>query len=1062
MSDYKEGTVCIQERDRLLDELWAEREMKSARSKIQTKFEAFGLLLDDTVDHLLLGTKQAVFDLLGAASGEDEVITMLRDPPAFESAAHMQWLLDAVVESGAVQVPITAAVSRRNEEEYLYGEQIDLSTSELDGLDATTLLDALAQGREVDLDQPRFWKVTFRTSMTHRPGVVQQSHSPQKDVLQWLRQHPLTQPSSPTNDQYNALIRKLLLSEETDALTQAANVQLYRRLLATGLCDIGGAVSQAWKEAMEALTDHSSSSEPNVSVERELIRTKSQVLRLRREVMGDESAAELLEDNDAVVGHQAHAIDRVLKPVEQALTSFALPPLQHDILVATAAFDCVYYDPHQLGAPGLLRVCAERLHQVGQASLQTESGLQPLESVTLEALDEHAGPWLDSQITEGFFAMGVGDDETQQMLQSLMDMQIHLRAAVERLDSSSRRVRKRIARQAIQRAANHLFASATASLVRPFGPTQLLHCCTAILRIVRADEWKMVDGRPNPHSARERLSFALPVRLYSAPQRPFFRELARLVCLEALRAVPTEEAVGVFYQTVPDSEAAGWFTRPLASAVATCQQTIITLLTDLRSEDEKLNLVRVLDESHLTDHAAQRAVAAGGTQKSAQGEGDRFLPAPSVVWALQAWIAQLTPSEDALIRRLIEVETWVPSELSGVHSSSKARDLLQLLYSHISAFFSLQVPAPVAFSRVVEKLWAGIGSYLRIVHSFCEMKTVVPQCPPLRRPAITPSEQDILNELPQLFPVEATAALSATTLESVILMLNDCYYVHEQCHHLNERITSAWVELCATDPAYQSVSDEGVRISNYQCRTVQVAIELVYLPTILEYIGARVAYYELREPLLCRLFAPTVARTPLSTVTQVLAAEVLPLIERTINPACGERAFQAVARWCLKVLLHVLLDGGRARSFHISDASKLDLQFSELLMFFSNQMDVQQSALDKDIKPVVRVIHWMGMEFHALEHEFQSMPAVVEKSDDVIMPDCQYRVVQVLARRASDPRAMRFVKKRIKDFDQVLDLGGRTTMPIKHLKDELAAVLGDVRRTTPYNGGAMVSRTSPG
>ena len=55
-------------------------------------------------------------------------------------------------------------------------------------------------------------------------------------------------------------------------------------------------------------------------------------------------------------------------------------------------------------------------------------------------------------------------------------------------------------------------------------------------------------------SVRDRLSHAVPVRLYSRPHRPYIRELARLLCLEALKAVP-EGARGVF-RAVPDPEAA--------------------------------------------------------------------------------------------------------------------------------------------------------------------------------------------------------------------------------------------------------------------------------------------------------------------------------------------------------------------------------------------------------------------------------------------------------------------------------------------------------------------------
>jgi hypothetical protein len=1059
VSDYKEGVVNAQERDKQLDWLWDQRKQKSEHSKMQKKFKAFGVLLDDTVD-TLLDTKQAVSDLLGKASGEEELIAMLRDPPAFSSTVHMQWLLDAVLHSGGTLVSATAALTRRGEDRYLYGEQIDLTSEDLDRLDATRLLATLERGREVNLDLDRYWRAGFQNSREFS-RVSSADNNPQKVALRWLGPHSRAELPSLARSHHTdaAVVRKLVLSGEMEPLTQAANMQLYHSLVFTALCDLDGVVDRAREEALQAVAERSSSSGLHTSVERELMRTQSKVLRLRREVMGEASVAELLEDNDAVVGHITQAIEMLLEPVETALSSFALSQQQHDLLIATAAFDCVHCEPHQIGVPGLLRLASERLRNVGQLILASDSAsaLEPLEKLTLEALDERARPWLLGQINEGFFSMGAGDDDNQQMLQSLFDAQIQLRAAVEGLDASSRRIRKAIARDAILSAANYLFVSATASLPRPFGPVELQQCCIALLKAVRLDDWKTADGKPNPNSARERLSFALPVRLYSSPHRPFFQELARLVCLAALRTVPTDDVLTVFGQAVPDSEAALWFTAPLASAVAMCQQTILGLLTDLRSEDEKLNLVRVLDESHLIGHAAQRSVEAGGAQESAQGEGDRQMPAPSVVWALQAWIANLTTSEDTLIRRLIETETWVPSDLAGVYSSSKARDLLQLLYSHITVFFSLQIPAPIAFARAAEKVWAGIGTYLRIVHSFCNAETAIPPCPPLRKPAVTPSEQEIQDELPHLFPAEGTAALAETSLSSVILMLNDCCFLHEQCTQLNERITSAWVELCATDPAYQSVSDEGVRISNYQCRTVLSAIELVYLPAILEYLGARVSYFELREPLLCRLFTPTVARAPLHTIARALAADILPLIERTIDPQCGEQAFQAIARWCLKAILRVLLDGGRARSFHISDAAKLDLQLGELLEFFSTQMDVAESVLEPDIKPLVRVIHWMAMEQHALEQECAAMPTVpAAPSEDVVMPDCQYRIVQVLARRASDPRAQRFVKKRVKDFDQVHFGGWRPQMPTMHLADGMAMVLGDARKATPQNGGAMV------
>ena len=1015
---YLEGGMSPTDRDDALEKLWVERK-KPLKVSV-------GHFLGDTVDSLR-DEIHGVTRLLGLGAGTDEVQAMLSDPPAFSSAEHGGLILSTLEAHGAT-IATAEALTSNGEVGFAWTEQ------DLDALNVDEVLATLRHNSVVNLDLERYW----------HPRPVALPAGARAEAYAWLMGSAV---GFTPSGQSGARVREMLLADGMPELADIANLQSYRSLLAAGLEGVDSVAQAAREQALLAVAARHDGAEAE-HLAREMTRTQSKIARLREEVMGDESAAEVLEDNDAVVLHQTRAIEALLAPVERKLadwseSSLGISQAQHNILLSSAAFDRVASSP--AAAAALLRFASDRLSRVGLTELS------PLEELSLQFLNARARPYLDRLIKLEFLNLGAGDAEEQQWLQSAFDMQVSLAALVERLDAGDRRLRRSIVRKGIVAAANSLFSDITSSLARPFGPEELEKCCKRLFRALRVDDWAQRGEVFREGSVRDRLSHAVPVRLYSRPHRPYIRELARLLCLEALKAVP-EGARGVF-RAVPDPEAAAWLSKPMIHAIATCQATLLRLLSDLGCEGDKLNLICTIDQEWITDYAAQRSKSAGGTRLSARGEDDRTMPAPSIVWAVEAWISNLSATEDALIRRLIEAEKWVPSDLQGVWSSSSARDLIRLLYSHVQVFFSLQLPAPAAFSRAVEKVWAGIGTYLKIVHSFCDQQTVVPPRLPLRKPAVTPSEQEIREEMDQLFPPDAISVLSATSLENVVVMLNDLLWLRQQCEELDAHISTAWVELCATDPQYEEFSDRGVKTSNYQMRTIQVALDMIYLPSVIDYLGARVAYFELRAPFLGRLFSPTVARSPLSEVIQTLNAVVLPTLEAGLNPEVGARVYEAVCRWCLKVLLHILLDGGRIRSFHASEAGALNTQLAELLQFFASHMAVPESALEQDVRPVVRVLHWMAMDYRSLRNEFEAMPEKPKAAPGVLMPDCKYRIIQVLARRASDSQAQRFVKKRVKDFDSLLNI--KAKMKKMNIIDGMTAVLEHQRSQSAQPGRAL-------
>ena len=205
---------------------------------------------------------------------------------------------------------------------------------------------------------------------------------------------------------------------------------------------------------------------------------------------------------------------------------------------------------------------------------------------------------------------------------------------------------------------------------------------------------------------------------------------------------------------------------------------------------------------------------------------------------------------------------------------------------------------------------------------------------------------------------DAISVLSATSLKNVVVMLNDLLWLRQQCEELDAHFNGL-VELCATDPQYEEFSDRGVKTSNYQMRTIQVALDMVYLPSVIDYLGARVAYFELRAPFLGRLFSPTVARSP---PTRSSRPSTPWCCRRSGRPhhEVGARVYEAVCRWCLNAL-HILLDGGRIRSTRPRPARSTPS--SRSCCSSLRRIWPCQSASEQDVRPVVRVLHWMAMDY---------------------------------------------------------------------------------------------------
>uniref|UniRef100_A0ACD5UDQ9 Uncharacterized protein n=1 Tax=Avena sativa TaxID=4498 RepID=A0ACD5UDQ9_AVESA len=405
-------------------------------------------------------------------------------------------------------------------------------------------------------------------------------------------------------------------------------------------------------------------------------------------------------------------------------------------------------------------------------------------------------------------------------------------------------------------------------------------------------------------------------------------------------------------------------------------------------------------------------------------------------------------------KRTIEIEDWVPLSAHRKLATSMV-EVFRIVEETIDQFFNSSLPLDIIHLR---SLLIGITSSLQVYLLHMENQqvsraTLLPTAPVLTRYAesINPFAKRKLIE-PTVCEEKVVNKLNNLTVPKLCVKLNTLQYIRDQLDTIEEGIKQSWVDVqsavglldylscMASDgvTSKNSPSDESIdelfTIFDDVRRTAVNTTD-----TILNFIGTRAVFWDMRDSLLFSLYRTSVESARMEifipTIEQALD-QVCDLIVDVLRDGVVLRVFQA----CMEGFIWVLLDGGPSRAFLETD---VDLMKADLAMlkdlFIAEGQGLPSDVIEKEAKLAQQILDLYVLKADTIidllmkasehmSHHLEPATARRRHAHDV------HTLLRVLCHK-KDNSASTFLKiqyhlPRSSDYDDVLVKDASSKVPI--------------------------------
>ncbi|XP_024311465.1 uncharacterized protein LOC100837541 isoform X2 [Brachypodium distachyon] len=323
-------------------------------------------------------------------------------------------------------------------------------------------------------------------------------------------------------------------------------------------------------------------------------------------------------------------------------------------------------------------------------------------------------------------------------------------------------------------------------------------------------------------------------------------------------------------------------------------------------------------------------------------------------------------------KRTIEIEDWEPLSSHQKQATSMV-EVFRIVEETIDQFFNSSLPLDTVHLR---SLLIGITSSLRVYLLHIESQqvpraTLLPTAPVLTRYAesINPFARRKLIE-PTICEEKVSNQLKKLTVAKLCVKLNTLQYIRDQLDSIEEGIKQSWVHVQSAMGLLDYLSymtSEGVTSKKLK-PSDELIDELFTIfddvrrtavnttDTILNFIGTRAVFCDMRESLLFSLYRTSVAGARMEifipTIDQVLD-QVCDLIVDVLRDQVVLKVFQA----CMEGFIWVVLDGGPSRAFLETD---VDLMKDDLAMlkdlFIAEGQGLPSDVIEKEAKLAQQIL----------------------------------------------------------------------------------------------------------
>ncbi|XP_048558708.1 protein unc-13 homolog isoform X2 [Triticum urartu] len=322
-------------------------------------------------------------------------------------------------------------------------------------------------------------------------------------------------------------------------------------------------------------------------------------------------------------------------------------------------------------------------------------------------------------------------------------------------------------------------------------------------------------------------------------------------------------------------------------------------------------------------------------------------------------------------KRTIEIEDWEPLSVHRKLATSMV-EVFRIVEETIDQFFNSSLPLDIVHLR---SLLIGITSSLQVYLLHMENQqvsraTLLPVAPVLTRYA------ESVNPFARRKPIEPAVReekvankLKNLTVPQLCVKLNTLQYIRDQLDTIEEGIKQSWVDVQSavglldylsymasegatskSSPSDESI-DELFTIFDDVRRT---AVNIT--DTILNFIGTRAVFWDMRDSLLFSLYRTSVESARMEifipTIEQVLD-QVCDLIVDVLRDRVVLRVFQA----CMEGFIWVLLDGGPSRAFLETDVNLMKDDLAILKdLFIAEGQGLPSDVIEKEAKLAQQIL----------------------------------------------------------------------------------------------------------
>ncbi|KAM0934376.1 putative protein unc-13, mammalian uncoordinated 13, domain 2 [Dioscorea sansibarensis] len=317
-------------------------------------------------------------------------------------------------------------------------------------------------------------------------------------------------------------------------------------------------------------------------------------------------------------------------------------------------------------------------------------------------------------------------------------------------------------------------------------------------------------------------------------------------------------------------------------------------------------------------------------------------------------------------KRAIHMEDWEPLS-SQQRQAASVVEVFRIIEETIDQFFKLDVPMDMVHLRsLLSGIVRSLEAYLlRIVNEQVDKKNLYPAPPALTR------YEELINPFLKKKSVECnlveekvSSQLSCLTASKLCVKLNTLHYIRDQLDALEESMKSAWLHVCSVNgqPAEElSTScepvDELFTLFDDIRRNTHSASDL-----IIDFIGARVIFWDLRNSFLSSLYKGSVESACLEMF--------LPQLDEVLNSICGlildvlrDQVVLSICRAAMDGYVWVMLDGGPSRVFSETDVIIMQEDLNILKdLFIADGQGLPRSVVEKEATLAQQILDLYAMK----------------------------------------------------------------------------------------------------